>query len=112
MRSRRFTADATAVCGSKTTIVVSGAIEVKARDTLRRVPRVRPRTPLPATTAKPAAQDELQTVEGYNAKQFKATASRHQALFDTFESRPCALREGLLWIIKTVSRMTEIDLFR
>ena len=70
------------------TIVVSGAIEVKARDTLRRVPRVRPRTPLPATTAKPAAQDELQTVEGYNAKQFKATASEHQALFDTFESRP------------------------
>jgi hypothetical protein len=83
MRSRRFTADATAVCGSKTTIVISGAIEVKARDTLRRVPRVRAQTPLPATTANPAAQDELQTVEGYDAEQ-----SEHQALFDTFESRP------------------------
>lgn len=82
MRSRRFTADATAVCGSKTTIVVSGAIEVKARDTLRRVPRVCAQTPLPATTANPA-QDELQTVEGYDAEQ-----SEHQALFDTFESRP------------------------
>lgn len=48
MRSRQFTADATAVCGSKTTIVVSGAIEVKARDTLRREPRVCAQTPLPA----------------------------------------------------------------